>query len=433
MNRYELREGDIIRIGRLFLKIKILKFQKSEKDVKNINLMEIHKIKLNNNNKYKNNFASPINNISITTPNTRISNNSNLNNLSVNTDLNLQEIQVNSPIYKRNSQFKFLKLKSSNSYNKNISHEEKKENFCRICYGEEDDSENPLVQPCTCHGSLKYIHLNCLKHWLRTNTYVLFEDKEFSKSFKYKEPLCELCKTKLPDYIRHKGKLYEITDFEIYFKNYILFECLTEDKHNNRYLYMLSLDNSDNNHLYNIGRGHESNLVIHDASISRNHCALRVSNKKIFLEDCSSKFGTLALIQSDTIKLIENLKLCLQIGRSFLKCFVKKSFSLFGCCTISETKNFDYYYKQNIIEVKDSIKKTVKTEDDYEMNDIEEENKTMFNEYEEDNITNNKKSNEEDNLVTNVEVLNSPKKLKSISECVEENKNEGNNSIHIDE
>ena len=123
----------------------------------------------------------------------------------------------------------------------------------------------------------------------------------------------------------------------------------------------------------------------------------------------------------------------MQIGRSFLKCFVKKSFSLFGCCTISETKNFDYYYKQNIIEVKDSIKKTIKTEDDYEMNDIEEENKTMFNEYEEDNITNNKKSNEEDNLVTNVEVLNSPKKLKSISECVEENKNEGNNSIHIDE
>ena len=433
MNRYELKEGDIIRIGRLYLRVKILKFSNNEKDEKNINLMEINKININNTNKYRNSFTSPINNISIPTPNTRISIGTNNNNLSINTALNRQEIQVNSPIPEQNSRFKFLKLKSSNSY-KNITIENKKGNFCRICYSEEDNNENPLIKPCTCHGSLKYIHLNCLRQWLKTNSYVLCEDKEFSKSFKYKEPLCELCKTKFPDFIRHKEKLYEITGFEIYYKNYILFECLTEDKHNNKYLYMLSLDNIDNNHLYNIGRGHDSTLVLHDASISRNHCVLRIVNKKIFLEDCFSKFGTLALIQSETIKLAENLKLFMQIGRSFIKCNVKKSFSLFGCCTISESKNFDFYYKQNIINIEDKPKKTVKIDDNYEINEIEEDNKKIID-MSEDNDYNNKnniKSNEEDYLIANEEVFNSPMKLNPISENMEENKNEGNNSIHID-
>ena len=26
---------------------------------------------------------------------------------------------------------------------------------CKICYGEEEDQENPLVQPCQCSGTLK--------------------------------------------------------------------------------------------------------------------------------------------------------------------------------------------------------------------------------------------------------------------------------------
>mmetsp|Transcript_23640 Transcript_23640/g.23391 ORF Transcript_23640/g.23391 Transcript_23640/m.23391 type:complete len:180 (+) Transcript_23640:36-575(+) len=34
---------------------------------------------------------------------------------------------------------------------------------CRICFGESEGSENPLISPCSCTGSVKFIHLRCLQ------------------------------------------------------------------------------------------------------------------------------------------------------------------------------------------------------------------------------------------------------------------------------
>lgn len=41
-------------------------------------------------------------------------------------------------------------------YNKNPS--------CRICL--EQDSLDKLISPCNCDGTIKYIHMDCLKTWL---------------------------------------------------------------------------------------------------------------------------------------------------------------------------------------------------------------------------------------------------------------------------
>lgn len=40
---------------------------------------------------------------------------------------------------------------------------------CRICYEPEEPS-NKLLQPCNCEGSMKYIHEECLKKWIETNS-----------------------------------------------------------------------------------------------------------------------------------------------------------------------------------------------------------------------------------------------------------------------
>ena len=45
--------------------------------------------------------------------------------------------------------------------------EEAEEKQCRLCWGEEDDG--PLVQPCACRGSAKFIHKHCLEQWRRTS------------------------------------------------------------------------------------------------------------------------------------------------------------------------------------------------------------------------------------------------------------------------
>ena len=38
---------------------------------------------------------------------------------------------------------------------------------CRICLEDEEDVEsgNPFITPCKCTGSMKYIHLKCLREW----------------------------------------------------------------------------------------------------------------------------------------------------------------------------------------------------------------------------------------------------------------------------
>merc|ERR1740124_462069 len=48
-----------------------------------------------------------------------------------------------------------------------LCEEEAEERTCRLCWGDEDDG--PLVQPCACRGSAKFIHKDCLEKWRRTS------------------------------------------------------------------------------------------------------------------------------------------------------------------------------------------------------------------------------------------------------------------------
>ena len=43
------------------------------------------------------------------------------------------------------------------------------ERICRICF-EAGTIENPLISPCECSGSMKYIHEECLKKWICSRT-----------------------------------------------------------------------------------------------------------------------------------------------------------------------------------------------------------------------------------------------------------------------
>nr|XP_002733112.1 PREDICTED: E3 ubiquitin-protein ligase MARCH8-like [Saccoglossus kowalevskii] len=52
--------------------------------------------------------------------------------------------------------------------------------ICRICHCE-GDNEFPLITPCLCAGSLKYVHQQCLQHWIKSSD----------------TKTCELCKFEL--------------------------------------------------------------------------------------------------------------------------------------------------------------------------------------------------------------------------------------------
>ena len=284
--------------------------------------------------------------------------------------------------------------KSKFAFNVNPKTNEK---ICRICYGEEDDpKENPIVQPCRCSGSCKYIHLQCLKHWIMTKSCVKIDDSEYCCVFIFSETECELCKAKLPDLVEHNKKLYSLLDFSNEFKNYLILECLTLDKENNKFLYVISLEKKGD---IKIGRGQICDILFSDASVSRIHCLLSVEGRSVYLKDYGSKFGTLILVQAPVINLTENLPLFIQIGRSYLNFLATDANpKFFSCCGVSETPMVSYYYQQNQKQIRDNriftVKNEVNNNDSQEF--LEEKKEDVNNNSWIKNAENN--SNSEDNI-----------------------------------
>jgi len=378
LNLFKISEGDVIKIGKIIIRIRKIKFENMKKNNKkkiNIDINEEYK---DENDRLSSSLTTErINDLKEIVINNKLNHIEKINNENIfqNLNLNKPEEEKNEEIIllnQNNNKMSSKKYTNKSPGNNNISEKNKSitpfsdynQKVCRICYLDEDTDSNPLIQPCQCSGSLRYIHLDCLRHWIGTRNWTRVENNEHCCIYLIKEIDCELCKTKLPDYIRHKNKLYKIIEFKTEFKNYITFENLTLDKHKNKFIYVINLDNKKE---IKIGRGQEANIILSDISVSRVHCIFNVNNKNIYLEDNDAKYGTLVLVQAQKLNLIDNMDLNLQIGRSFINCKVKIPFKLFSCCSNNkELINYNLYFKQNAKKI--GMKKilTVKTEVDDE-------------------------------------------------------------------
>lgn len=58
-----------------------------------------------------------------------------------------------------------VKKQESLRYESNSNISNSNNDICRICHCEADYG-NPLLSPCYCSGSLKYVHQHCLQQWL---------------------------------------------------------------------------------------------------------------------------------------------------------------------------------------------------------------------------------------------------------------------------
>ena len=383
LNLFKINEGDVIKIGKIIIRIRKIKFENLKQNNKkklNIDINEDYK---NENDKLSNSLTTErINDLKEIAINNKENHIDNMNreNIVQNLNLNKPEEEKKEEIIllnKNSDKISNKKYTNKSPENKNFSEKSKSktpfsdynQKCCRICYLDEDTDSNPLIQPCQCSGSLRYIHLDCLRHWIGTRNWTMVENNDHCCIYLIKEIDCELCKTKLPDYIRHKNKLYKIIEFKTEFKNYISFENLTLDKHKNKFIYVVNLDNKKE---IKIGRGQEANIILSDISVSRVHCILNVNNKNVYLEDNDAKYGTLVLVQAQKLNLIDNMDLNLQIGRSFINCKIKTPFKLFSCCSNSkEIINYNLYFKQNAKKIEMKKILTVKTE-------VEEENPKEF-------------------------------------------------------
>jgi E3 ubiquitin-protein ligase DOA10 len=86
--------------------------------------------------------------------------------------------------YEKSPELSFL---TENSDNKSI---------CRVCLNGNDSKVNPMISPCNCSGSVKYIHLKCLHRWIQCK----FDEAQNENCIKllWKNLKCEICKGVIP-------------------------------------------------------------------------------------------------------------------------------------------------------------------------------------------------------------------------------------------
>ena len=300
---------------------------------------------------------------------------------------------------------------SKNNEQKLILNANKKKKICRICYLEEENKiTNPLIKPCKCSGSMKYIHYECLLHWLRTKLIINKRqvlENGFFDIYKLETIKCELCNNHLLNYINHNNKLYSLIDYHRLDKqidkllskkeksqlkkenNYIILDDIIPGKNSFlcRYLVKFNTDNT-----LKIGRGLDNQLILNDISVSRNHSIIKLDqSNNLILEDNNSKFGTLVLVQAEEIEILKGKTLIIQSGTNYFSFKLeppKKSF--FSCCNAEEIDEKNNYEKINSTWVKLDKSSEIfnETISGIELNDEKIENKS-------NNLTNNDINNSE--------------------------------------
>ena len=412
-NRYRIKEGDILKLGRVWIIIRAIniplkKLKNKRVEIKDTdcNMVSHHHNQGNQSLNIKDDFNEENNLYANYSEESDDSSDSEKKEKEKNNNKNKLINSLDENKNKNNKNNKDInnkkEIEEKNSYS-NI------QKICRICYLEEDNPLlNPLIKPCKCIGSTKYIHLKCLIHWLKTK--VEIDNSDYLDNGKYKlysseKVECELCKAVFPDYIKHKNRLYNLMDFEQNFgeeeennnennnitvaeglinrrdidnnnynnnesnnsrkrkkdeesvkykinpkkDTYIVVDSFIFEKNAPSYRYIAKFSNN----ILKIGRGIDMDLVMNDLSISRNHCFLELmENGDILLKDSNSKFGTLILIQAKKLEILQNQSLTLQVGRTFLNINYKKSNSLFSCCKAEEIDLIKSYEKMNYKAVK---------------------------------------------------------------------------------
>jgi len=197
-------------------------------------------------------------------------------------------------------------------------------NQCRICFMDETECSEVLVNPCNCKGTSEYVHIKCLQDWI--NSKAKRKVNEGATCFYWKKLNCEVCKVSLPDLVNVNNTKMELIPVYRPENAYILLERVFYDKtkinsETSKMMILLSLSSEDNQ--IKLGRGHECDLRENDISVSRLHAYIKYKEGKFTIYDNNSKFGTLVLLRKDYK--IERKKIALQVGRTVITFALKHS------------------------------------------------------------------------------------------------------------
>ena len=296
-----IEEGDILKIGKIRIKFDKISFKSKNKSLYEIIHQETPKDNSNNKNNIDNNITA--NKIMITS--------------------------IANSVSDRNTEIKGKII-------------------CRLCYLSESTIDDPLISPCNCSGSMKYIHLSCLKNSIKMK--YTKKANENLEMFLFQNYACEICLTQYPKFIVYKTNVYYLIDIDFNkFENYVLCDLIKYTDNNN--IKQLShfgycMFKIDEDMKITLGRKKNNIIKLKDISVSRSHCLITRKGDNLMIKDLGSKFGTMKYIKDYCdIKLKEQI--ILLCGKHEMELVLDKSWKLFWfsgmldfmCCSCKQPVN----------------------------------------------------------------------------------------------
>lgn len=223
---------------------------------------------------------------------------------------------------------------------------------CRICLEsdksqnninlKEEENEKFIITPCCCKGDSKYIHLSCLKKWLKSKYNTKIQKTNTSLMYNFQNT-CEICKGIYPDAIKVDGYYYNIGNFiEPSFENYIEFEYISDSTIKKILIIRLIYGK----YIY-LGKKSDNDFVFANEEMSQCHSKIFFNyNGDVILSDCNSETGTLIKIQ-DSIPLIEGEDLYIQNGDNFITISLDSNTLCCLCKFANKNKKTEKYFQYN--------------------------------------------------------------------------------------
>ncbi|KAL1495635.1 hypothetical protein AB1Y20_016502 [Prymnesium parvum] len=169
---------------------------------------------------------------------------------------------------------------------------------CYICY-ETGDADNPMISPCQCAGSVKYVHVSCLSRWIQP---------EGTSTVNTNCPVC-------------KSRYSEKTQALMIRPPAMLLESWSNHRaHRHRHWVSFAQHGTAN-----LGRFvGQNDVVIQDHSVSGEHAFIAHTNGEFWLRDKESSNGSFIRLRAP-LRLGFGETLQLKMGKSLLYLQAKRS------------------------------------------------------------------------------------------------------------
>jgi len=366
-------------------------------------------------------------------------------NLNINNN-NCQVIKSNFKALKSTASFKKKKLTEiiqKNILKNTISVTDKNNNkpICRICLSEEYEENNPLIHPCNCDGTMKYIHLQCLRLLIQSK--IKKTETESCKVFTFKTLECEICKMVFPEKIRIKGSIFPIIDFEKPDKDYIILDGLIKEIPEEKSIFIVHFKNKKE---IKIGRATDANIRLSDISVSRAHAIISQYNDSFYLHDTNSKFGTL-ISAGNKFCILYNKPFSVQKGNILFEFLMKRTICALLRCyqpsgvlykTYNDFLDETFLYKNQYKDDELLIPEQTKSVSEYsnkiilKQNHLKSKSTKIVDIFDEDkkesNESNNNKKKEKNSIQSKEDYIKSSSSLSNNSNENNSNNNGGGNN-----